>query len=283
MATRTKQGIVVPAGGNRTVLTKMFRAALESRGKFQEQQHEQFVRGCELKSQMLRAMAKAQGYKRIPQSAEEIAKRKELYAKFRRGVRKSDTKHPRSHNPLQFPPYAGAGSVHGGSGVLQWNPYGRPSAAFGETGGDLAVWQSSMSGSGSGYAATDVGFFYYAQTSGTLIVTAYFSVEGSSAYLYAPARNIHASGYAAVVVQINGPSGILANTPATIYNNSVTNAPDYSYPSGYFNVRAATPVKAHTWYTILGGTVQDVYADPDCDAEVAITFATVTFFGYYQD
>ncbi len=283
MATRNKKRIIVPKGGNAAELTKMFRDALASRKKIEEERHNKFVRSCELKSEMLRAMAKAQGYKRAPQTAEKIAKRKELYEKFRKAVSKTRAKRPRGHNPLRFPPYDGAGSVNGGSGIVEWNPYGSPSASDGATGGDLGVWQSSRGSSGSGYAATDIGFSYYAQTSGTLFVTGYFELVGCSAYLYAPAPFIQASGYAAVVVQINGPSGILVNSPIWVYEKSVVNAPDYSYMSGYYFPMASAPVRAGNWYTILAGTVQDAYADPDCDADVDMAYAFVNFVGYYQE
>ena len=169
--------------------------------------------------------------------------------------------------------------ANGGSGVVEWDPSG-PDANVGKTGGRLAVWQSSRGDAGSAYAATDVGIWYYATTSGTLFVNLYTFVVGA-AYLYAPNPYTYASAYASVVAQINGPSGILSNNPIEIYWKGINSGSDYTDPTGYYFVQTAAPVEANNWYVLLGGTVQDVWGGPDADAMIS-AYTSINFFGYYQ-
>ena len=229
-----------------------------------------------------RLIAESQGIQRRRETREIKTRRLALRNKIRRMAPKPPApRRFRGHNPLQFPPYnAGQGMANGGSGIVEWDPWG-PDSVQGKTGGRLAVWQSSRPSPGSAYAATDVGFWYYSPTFGTLFVNLYTYVIGYG-YLYAPYQGTYASAYASVVVQVNGPSGILSNSPTQVYWKGVGPGSDYSDPSGYYFAQTAAPVAADTWYLILGGTVQDVWAGPDADAQVD-AYTHVNFFGFYQE
>ena len=275
--------LVIPEGADAKLLRKMYRDAQAIRLAYYKKQHQRFARGCEINMEAGRLLAESQGIKPQRETKEIKARRLALRNKIHRMGRKPrPLRGFRGHNPLQFPPFnAGQGIANGGSGVVEWDPWG-PDSVQGKTGGRLAVWQSSRPSSGSAYAATDVGFWYYSATFGTLFVTLYTYVIGYG-YLYAPYQATYASAYASAVVQVNGPSGILSNSPTEVYWKGVGGPnSDYSDPSGYYFAQTAAPVAANTWYLILGGTVQDVWAGPDADAQVD-AYTHINFFGFYQE
>jgi hypothetical protein len=271
----------IPAGADEKLLRRIYRDALEARQDFYKREHERFVRACELKMEANQLVANGQGMRVVREMRDQRAQREKLRERvLKLSVPPKNIPRPTSHNPIVFPPYnAGSGIAEGGSGTVEWDPWG-PDAKNGKTGGRLANWQASRNASGSAYAATDVGIWYFAGSSGTLFVNLYTFVS-AYAYIYAPHMFTYAQAYGTVVAQINGPSGILSNDRNDIYWKGIALGSDYADPSGYYFVQTAAPVQAGTWYLLLGGTVQDVWAGPDADAMMS-AYTSVNFFGFYQ-
>ena len=273
--------MVFPPNSDHKLLARYHKTLDELRNQRFKESHERFARTASLRSEAMSDMAKAAGAKRVEESQRDAAKRAARLKTFHRFMPKPRQTHPRGHNPLVFPPYQFAAARQTGFGMVDWEPWhGGPDVA-GNTGGKLALFQSSQSTSGATSAQTAVGFWYYAQASGMLNVTAYTFVSGGY-YFYAPAWFLLASGRAAVSVWISDPAVVnWQGGTSELFNRVVLGGSDYSYDlAESTNATVSMLVQAGNWYFIEAGTEQSAFAMPDCDADTnAYTF--VEFFGYY--
>ncbi|MDQ2913451.1 MAG: hypothetical protein M3T56_09365 [Chloroflexota bacterium] len=251
--------ILIPEGAEARLIRDFHRRAtadLDRRGK---EAHTAFLRSSEMKSRAATKLAASFGIK-VRDAEEAIAGERKRLRRYVRGAKPSRFRALKEHNPVRYAPYAFPWSYINCGGITYCSLYG-PSAGSGQIGADLAIFNGGGASSGSA-----VGFWYYAQQSGTLYTTVQASVWGRG-YVFSGLFG-YASAWAALRVYVQRYSPFTTwSASANIYNNwGVLEFDIHTFDWETRTVSLAVPVVAGNWYAIWGAAYQSAYAGGVADS-----------------
>ena len=160
----------------------------------------------------------------------------------------------RGHNPSKYSPYSFPWSWMSAGGIGTAFFY-TIDAQWGTLGADLGDFIG-----GSGSAASAMGFWYQAQSNGSLFVSAQIGVNGSAG-AYAFPGYAHADAFVKVFVQQWDPWYSMS-AQGTIWNRSqYAFGVDVDYNiGGNYTASIIAPIKAGGWYVLWGAIYQNVTA-----------------------
>src|SRR5438874_753268 len=206
-----RDGIRFPDGADRRLLRQFHRRASADLDRQRTRAHATFLREAELKTRAATKLAATFGMKERDLQRSLASERRRL-REYVGGAKPSRAKILKAHNPVRYAPFDFPWSWINCGGITACSSYG-PSASSGQIGADLGIWN----GGGAG-AASAVGFWYYAQQSGTLYTTVQANVWGRG-YVFAGLFG-YASAWCALRVYVQRYSPFTSwSASADIYNN----------------------------------------------------------------
>jgi hypothetical protein len=251
--------ILFPQHADLASLKKFHRRVTTDLGNRSKAAHAAFLREAALKAKALAPVVNTIGARRRAVEQAALPKRRQLRDLVRRG-KPTPFKPLREHNPARYAPFDFSWPYINCGGITACSLYG-PNSGSGQIGADLGVFN----GGGAG-AASAVGFWHYAQYSGTLHVTVQASVWGRG-YVYSALFG-YASAWCALRTYVYRYAPFTSwMASADIYNDWGV----VEFDVRYFNwesrsVSISVPVVAGNWYEIWGAAYQSAYAGGIADS-----------------
>ncbi|MEK6225531.1 MAG: hypothetical protein AABM40_04465 [Chloroflexota bacterium] len=251
--------VLFPEGADRQLLRRFHTRSVAELEKRNKEAHTLFLRESAIKARTGAKLAESFGPKQRDMEKALTAERRRL-REYVRGAKPTRFQTLKAHNPVRYAPFDFPWSYINCGGISYCSLH-NPNASSGEIGADLGIFNGGGASSGSA-----VGFWHYAQQSGTLYTTVQASVWGRG-YVFSGLFG-YASAWCALRVYVQRYSPFTTWSASTdIYNNwGVLEFDIRTFNWETRSVSIAIPVVAGNWYAIWGAAYQSAYAGGVADS-----------------